>query len=112
MPRTECVVCGAPISSNFSFVENFPGVQTTEETLMVLTYELGKVIEYYHKAKRYGETAYYSEANQKKEMSDLISMARYYCEQRGWNYQELEELGEQGYLERMDDIEKHRQDKK
>ncbi len=78
--------------------------QTLDETLHVLTYELGKVIEYYHKAKRYGATNYYCVENQQKEVSDLISMTRYYCEQRGWDYNALTLLGEQAYLERQDDL--------
>ncbi len=81
--------------------------QTAGETLHVLTYELGKVIEYYHKAKRYGATAYYSEKNQQKEVSDLISMTRYYCEQRGWDYDALTRLGELAYLERQVDLQKY-----
>lgn len=93
--------------AGFSFVVNSVGPQTLEETLMMLTYELGKVIEYYHKAKRYGASGYYSEDNQKKEMSDLISMVRMYCEQRVWDFNELMRLGEQAYLERVDDIKKY-----
>jgi len=91
----------------FSFVEHDVTHQTPEETLHIATYELGHVIEYSHKAKRYGATGYYSEENQKKEMSDLISMCRFYCEQRGWNYRELEKLGEEGYVERMEDLVKY-----
>jgi hypothetical protein len=55
----------------------------------------------------YPEEPYYCEANQKKEMADHISMCRMYCEQRGWSYSELEELGEEAYLERMEDIRKY-----
>jgi len=88
----------------FSFVSNDAGKQTPGETLHVLTYELGKIVEYYHKAKRYGTTGYYCIENQQKEMSDFISMARFYCEQRGWDYSVLTLLGEQAYLERQEDL--------
>lgn len=92
---------------SFSFKENAVGFQSPEQTLMILTYELGKVIEYNFKAKIYGETAYYSDENQQKEMSDLISMSRYYCELKGWNFQDLMRLGEEGYCERMEDIKQY-----
>jgi len=95
------------VREEFSFVQNDVGNQTDGETLHVLTYNLGKVIEYYHKAKRYGVAAYYGEDNQQKEMSDLISMCRMYCEQRGWDFEGLMQLGEQGYLDRMEDIRKY-----
>jgi len=91
----------------FSFVETDVTKQTVAETLHVLTYTLGNVVECYHKAKRYGATAYYSEANQKKEMSDLVSMCRLYCEQRNWSYEALMELGEEAYLDRMEDLKEH-----
>lgn len=91
----------------FSFRSNDAVKQTSGETLHVLTYELGKVIEYYHKAKRYGATGYYCIENQQKEMSDLISMARFYCEQRGWDFSALMSLGEQAYLERQEDLRQH-----
>ena len=91
----------------FSFVRNDVTNQTPDETLHVITYELGKVVESYHKSKRYGAAAYYSDANQQKEMSDLISMCRMYCEQRGWNFEELMKFGEEAYLERIDDLRKY-----
>ena len=61
---------------NFSFVKTSVNNQPPEQTLLVMTYELGKVIEYFHKGQIYGEEGYYSDANQQKEMSDLISMVR------------------------------------
>jgi len=98
-------VCSS--QENFSFVKNYTGEQAIDETLHIMTYELGKVIEYYHKSKRYGPTLYYGEGNQQKEMSDLISMCRMYCEQRGWKYDELMKFGEECYLERMEDLRSH-----
>lgn len=91
----------------FSFVRNSANVQTPEQTLQILTYELGKVIEYNHKAHVYGATSYYSDANQQREMSDLISMSRMYCEQKEWDYDKLMMLGEEVYLDRMEDIRQH-----
>ena len=93
---------------NFSFVQNSANSQTPEQTLLVATYELGKVIEYQHKARVYGpKGVYYCEENQKKEMADHVSMCRMYCEQRGWDFEELMKLGEEAYLERMQDIRLH-----
>ncbi|MDD5510503.1 MAG: hypothetical protein PHI12_06830 [Dehalococcoidales bacterium] len=91
----------------FSFIKNRAYDQTAEQTLLVLMSELGNVVEYHHKANIYGADAYYSDANQQKEMGDLISMARYFCEQKGWDYEKLKNEGESGYLERMEDIRKH-----
>lgn len=59
----------------FSFTDHAIGFQSKEQTLLILTYELG--------------------------------MARYYCEQKGWDFQALMQLGEEAYLERMEDIKKH-----
>ena len=91
----------------FSFVENSATNQTSEQTQLIMTYELGKVIEYHFKARVYGSSEYYSDANQQKEMSDLISMCRMYCEQKGWDYEGLQRFGEDCYLERMEDIRKY-----
>lgn len=95
----------------FSFVENSANFLTPEQTLLVATYELGRLIEYQHKARVYGpQEVYYCEENQKKEASDLISMIRMYCEQRGWSFEELMKFGEESYLDRMKDVKEHRVD--
>ena len=91
----------------FSFTKESATDQSPEETQAIMSYELGHVIEYHLKAKRYGESVYYSNKNQQKEMSDLISMCRYYCEQKGWDFEVLCSLGEQAYLDRMEDIRKY-----
>ena len=93
--------------SDFSFVKNSANTQSKEQTLLVLTYELGKLIEYNHKANIYGATGYYCDANQQKEASDIISMLRMYCEQKGWNFEDLIKLGEEAYMDRMNDIKKY-----
>jgi len=89
----------------FSFVKNDVCNQTLDETLHILTYELGRLVENHHKAKRYGEQGYLGSAQ--KEMAGLISMCRMYCEQKGWYYDGLIGLGEEDYLERMEDLRKH-----
>ena len=94
-------------TKRFSFITLAVGPQSMEQTLLIMTYELGKLIEYFHKANRYGKTAYYSDANQQKEMSDLISMVRYYCEQKGWDFEALKWYGEEGYRDRMADLRAH-----
>ena len=96
-----------PLERAFSFAQNAAGPQSPEQTLLIMTYELGKVIEYRHKANCYGATGYYSDENQQKEMSDMISMVRYYCEQRNWDFEELMTLGEDAYLDRMEDLRNH-----
>jgi len=89
----------------FSFVQSDICNQTLDETLHVMTYELGGLIECHHKSKRYGEQGYVGLG--KKQMSDLISMCRMYCEQKGWDYDELMRLGEETYLERIEDLRKY-----
>jgi len=91
--------------SKFSFIEENTTNQTPDETLHVMTYELGGLVECHHKGKRYGEKGYVELG--KKEMADLISMCRYYCEQKGWDFDELMRLGEEAYLERMEDLKKY-----
>jgi len=91
----------------FSFLENSANKQTKDETLLVATYELGKIIQCHHYTKRFGidrvEIMGYK-AYGKAEMADLISMLRMFCEQQGWNFDELKYLGEERYLERMEDL--------
>ena len=89
--------------NNFSFTKNDVTNQTPDETLHVLTYNLGSLVECHHKSKRYKQG--YIDLG-KKQMADLISMCRYYCEQKGWNFEELMRLGEEAYLERMEDLRK------
>lgn len=51
--------------SEFSFVQNSANPQTLEQTLLVGTYEWGRLIEYQHKARIYGsKEVYYCEENQ------------------------------------------------
>ena len=92
---------------SFSFVQSGVSSQTPEQTLLITVYELGHIVEYYHKACVYGQHGYYCLDNQRREMADLISMCRMYCEQRGWSFEELMGLGEEAYLERMADIRTH-----
>ena len=89
----------------FSFVQSDVANQTSDETLHVMTYELGSLIAHHHKTKRYGEQGYLG--SDKKELAGLVSMCRMYCEQRGWDFDELIEFGEEDYLERMKDLKKY-----
>ena len=93
------------LREEFSFTQHDTTNQSPDETLHVMTYELGSLVEHHHKTKRYGEQGHLGSA--KKQMSDLISMCRYYCEQRGWDFNELMSLGEEAYLERMEDLRKY-----
>ena len=94
---------------SFSFVANSADNVTPERILLILVYEIGKLIEYRIKAQICGESGYYSVANQQKEMADVISMVRMYCEMRGWNFEELMKYGEDCYMDRMDDIRQYGQ---
>lgn len=84
--------------------------QDHHKTLEILFYELGKVTEYGLKSEIYGTTglnAYYSDSNQKKEVSDAITMLRLYCEQKYWDFEELLVLGEEGFLDRQKDLDNY-----
>ena len=94
----------------FSFKEHAVGHQGPERTLLIMLYELGRLAEAHLKAALYGTSGvnvYYCDANQQKEMSDLISMSRYLCELKGWDFDKLKDLGEEGYVERMEDLRKY-----
>jgi len=90
--------------NNFSFTQHDVTNQTPDETLHVLTYNLGSLVECHHKSKRYKQG--YIDLG-KKQMADLISMCRYYSEQKGWSFDELMRLGEEAYLERMEDLKEY-----
>ena len=89
----------------FSFTKYSANNQTPDETLLVLSYELGEVIKCHHYFKRYGTTGYKDHG--KTEMADVISMVRMYCEQEGWDFYELMDIGEKKYTERMRDLVKN-----
>lgn len=71
-------------ANDFSFKAHAVGPQSIQQTHLIMAYELGRLIEYNHKANIYGASGYYCNANQQKEMSDLISMLRYYGELCSW----------------------------
>ena len=92
---------------SFSFVKNSATLQSEDETLLIAVYELGKVIQCHHYEKRFGNSRAESmgfKNHGMTELSDLISMIRLYCEQKGWDYFKLEELGMARYVERMRDL--------
>ena len=90
---------------SFSFVEESTNIQTQEETLLMLAYNLGSVAENFIRAKRYDERGY--ESDMHAGLADVASMVRMFCEQKGWDFEELLRFGEQHYLERQEDLEKH-----
>ncbi len=95
------------MTDNFNFTDhNINLKQTPERTLGIATYELGKVIENVIKADVYGTPQVYL-GDAKSEAADLISMVRLFCEQMGWDFNELQTLGEERYLARMTDIRKY-----
>jgi len=69
------------MSYRFSFVELSANEQTPIETLHVLFYELGRIVQCLHYTQRYGPKGYkgYAEG----ELADAISMCRMYGEQKG-----------------------------
>lgn len=84
--------------------------QTADKTLAIVFYELGKVTELSIKEAIYGcegVSAYYCPANQQKELSDTVTMLRLYCEQRGWNFEDILHLGEESYNERQYDMDNY-----
>lgn len=89
----------------FSFLANSANVQTPSQTLRVLTYEVGKMNELFHKAEVYGVQGYLGD--ERIEASDALSMLRMWFEHKGWRLEDMERLGEQHYMERMSDIRKH-----
>lgn len=92
---------------SFSFSQHAVVPQSLEQTLSILVYEVGHMVEYRHRENCYGLDGYWCMENQRKETADAISMLRYYCEQRHWDFEELLKLGEEAYLERMEDIKRY-----
>lgn len=64
---------------SFSFIEHAAGPQSPEQTLLILAYEIGKILKCEEDIKILGSPGYKSA--QCTEMGDTISMLRYYCEQ-------------------------------
>lgn len=93
------------VSDSFSFLDTSATPQTLDETLHVLTYELGKVVYCHHYAKRYGPKGY--ETDMKAHTANMISMVRMVCEHKSWDFAELKQFGEDHYLERQDDLKKY-----
>ena len=91
----------------FSFLANSANKRTPGQTLRVLTYEVGKMNELFHKAEVYSAERNAHLGDMKSETSDANSMLRMWCEHNGWSRDEIDKLGEQRYLERMEDIRKH-----
>jgi hypothetical protein len=72
---------------SFSFKEHAVGFQSEEQTLLILTYEVSKVVQCAEAATVYGSVGY--KAHAMTEMGDVISMLRYYCEMKKVDYDQL-----------------------
>lgn len=88
--------------STFKFTERSINQLTEDDILQIMTYELGDIVKCQYRAKVYGPKGYESE--QRQAFADLTSMIRKFCEQKGWNFEELMQVGEEHYIERMRDI--------
>ena len=81
---------------------------------IVLQRELGLLTHAIHygissKANKQDEReAYAYFAHAKTELSDVLTQCRLLCELMGWDYQELLEMGEERYLERMQELKDRR----
>ena len=91
--------------SAFSFTENSINQPSDDDVLQVLTYELGDIVKCQYRSRVYGPEGFKSE--QKQAFADLISMVRLFCEKKGWDFEELMRIGEEHYLERMNDLRKY-----
>ena len=93
------------MNNNFSFVKHSVNELTPRETLDILIYEsAGDMNKILHHMLRYPalRVAYLREL--KIATAQAISMLRMFCEQQEWNFEDLAALGEQNYLERMQDL--------
>lgn len=89
----------------FDFVKQSATPQTSDETLDILIYETaGDMNKLRHRARRYPveRNAYLGDL--KIESADALSMLRMYYQQMSWDLYEMARLGEEHYLERMQDI--------
>ena len=77
-------------------LERYNVEQTLEFTLSILTYEVGKLHQLNVYSKRFGTTGFIGDT--RAELGDIITMAKLYAEQKGWDPAELEKEG----LERFD----------
>ena len=88
--------------NTFKFTERSVSQLTEDDILQIMTYELGDIVKGQHYSKVYGPKGY--ELDQKQAFADLTSMIRMFCEQKGWNFEELMQVGEEHYKDRMKDI--------
>lgn len=100
-----CAKCG--YKKPFSFIANSANPQTPSQTLRVLTYEIGKVNEHFHRAEVYPSERNLYMGDMKGEVADSVSMLRMFCEHYGWNFEEIMKLGEERYLEKQEDLRRY-----
>lgn len=92
-------------------IDSIPSYQTPLRTTQVITYELGGIIRnliYAGHMERQGEEkrkrAKLAEA--RIDLADLLTQAHLLAEQMGWELVDLENDGEERFLERMKEIKK------
>jgi len=95
------------MNKSFSFVKESVGNLSSDETLRILTYEVGDMNKLMHYMSRYPKDKIGYHGDLKSKVSCALSMLRMFIEQYQWNFDEIAEMGEQLYLERMQDIRKH-----
>jgi hypothetical protein len=95
------------MNNKFSFVKESANNQTLDETLRILTYEVGDMNKCLHYESHYPKERNAYQPELKKATSQSITMLRMFCEQRGWNFDELATFGEEDYLGKMDDLRKY-----
>lgn len=92
---------------HFSFVRNSANNQTPMETLRVLTYEVGDMNKAIHYAERYPEARNAYQPELRMAACQAFCMLRMFCEQQGWSVDDLFALGEENYMEKMQDIKRY-----
>jgi len=95
------------MNRDFSFVKESANEQSPNETLRVLTYEVGDMNKSVHYASRYSGVRNGYMVDLKKTTAQAISMLRMFVEQQNWDFEELASLGEEDYLEKMQDLRKY-----
>lgn len=76
--------------------------QTPEFTLSVLTYEVGRLHQLLVYQERFGSSGYLGD--EKIGVSDVITMAKLYAEQKGYSTEELEEEGLERFNHRIREV--------
>lgn len=78
--------------------------QTTDFTLSILTYEVGKLHQMKIYAERFGQDRALFLGDRRVEMADTIVMAKLLAEQYGYDPEELEDEGLERFRTRLGEI--------